>query len=74
MNNNLAIKFFTDDVLFEEIAHRLRRRSVDLTGRDIRYGEVVFIFHDGKFQMVEERSKNRIFKSSAQQLVSGGSV
>lgn len=59
----LALKTFTNEDLFEEVAHRIRRMTIEKTGKDIQFGEVVFVFHNGRFQMVEERSKNRIFKS-----------
>lgn len=61
--SHLALKTFTNEALFEEVAHRLRRLAVEKTGKDIQFGEVAFVFHNGKFQMVEERSKNRIFRS-----------
>lgn len=58
----LALKTFTNDDLFEEVAHRLKRLYVDKAGREFLFGEIAFVFHDGRFLGVEEHSKLRIFR------------
>ena len=58
----LALKTFTNDDLFEEVAHRLRRMHLDKSGKEFLFGEIAFVFHDGKFLGIEEHSKLRIFR------------
>ena len=58
----IALKTFTNDDLFEEVAHRLKRLHLEKSGKEFLFGEIAFVFHDGKFQVVEERSKLRIFR------------
>lgn len=58
----IALKTFNNDDLFEEVAHRLKRLHLEKSGKEFLFGEIVFVFHDGKFQGVEERSKLRIFR------------
>jgi hypothetical protein len=57
----LALKTFTNEALFEEVTHRLKRLHRDMTGREFQFGEIALIFRDGKLQGIEERSKNRLF-------------
>jgi len=58
----LALKTFTNADLFEEVAHRLKRLYLEKSGKEFLFGDISFIFHDGRFQGVEERSKLRIFR------------
>ena len=62
MSSYIALKTFTNEDIFEEVAHRLKRMHLEKTGREFLFGEVAFVFHDGRFQGVEERSKLRIFR------------
>ena len=62
----LALKTFNNNDLFEEVAHRLKRLHLEKSGKEFLFGEIAFVFHDGKFQGVEERSKLRIFRTQQQ--------
>lgn len=58
----IALKTFTNDDLFEEVVHRLKRLHLEKSGKELLFGEIAFVFHEGKFQGVEERSKLKIFR------------
>lgn len=59
----IALKFFNNNDFSEEAVHRLRRMHWEKSGKELLFGEIAFIFHDGKFQGIEERSKLRIFRA-----------
>lgn len=61
----LALKTFTNEALFEEVAERLKRLHLQSSGKEFLYGEISFVFHDGRFQGVEERSKLRLYRQGA---------
>ncbi|MBS1983555.1 MAG: hypothetical protein JST16_05225 [Bdellovibrionales bacterium] len=49
----------SDEFVFEEAARRLRARYRKRYGSEFRYGSFDFIFHDGRFQSVEERPRSK---------------
>jgi hypothetical protein len=53
----------SDELLFEEAARRLQTRYRRRHGSDFRYGSFNFIFHDGRFQSVEERPRSKGYVS-----------
>ncbi len=59
---SVALKTFSNEMIFEETAHRLKRLHFEKCGREFLFGDIAFVFHDGRFQGVEERSKLRIFR------------
>lgn len=52
-----------DQILFEEVAGRLKRLYQKEHGSPFLYGSFEFIFHQGKFQCIEERARNRRYLS-----------
>ena len=64
----IALKTFTDDAIFEEVVHRLKRRFCERNGLEFKFGRIEFVFHEGRFQGIEEkpcfRSFYRPFKQS----------
>lgn len=64
MNSYLALKSFTNDAIFEEVVHRIKRMHIEQFGKELRFGEVAFVFHDGKFKSIEDRSKLYLFRNS----------
>ncbi len=52
-----------DSLLFEEVANRLRRIYRKSHGIEFLYGCFAFIFHEGRFQGVEEKPRFRFYKS-----------
>lgn len=53
----------TDDSLFEEVAKRLRSNYQKDHGLPFLYGSFDFVFHQGKFQSIEERPRNKSYVS-----------
>lgn len=66
MNNYFVLKTFTNDAIFEEVVHRLKRLHLEISGKELRFGEIAFIFHEGQFQGIEDRSKVRVFRNQPQ--------
>lgn len=64
MNNYLALKTFTNDAIFEEVVHRIKRMHIEQFGKELQFGEVAFVFHDGKFKAIEDRSKLHLYKNT----------
>lgn len=52
-----------DDHVFEEAARRLKRAFLKRTGVDFRHGHFEFLFHDGRFQGIEEHYRARPYLS-----------
>lgn len=52
-----------DSVLFEEAAARLKRLYHEQHGIDFLFGCFEFIFHEGRFQGIEERSRYKRYRS-----------
>ena len=60
---NQGLTDYSDEKLLEEAALRLQRRFKKKHGNDFRYGSFEFIFHDGRFQSVEERPRSKGYVS-----------
>ena len=54
----------SDKDLFEEVASRLKRIYRKGHGKDFLFEFFSFIFHEGKFQGVEENPRFRFYKSN----------
>ena len=52
-----------DSTLFEEVAARLRKLYQEQHGMDFLYGCFEFIFHEGRFQGIEDRPRYKRYKS-----------
>lgn len=63
MNTYIALKTFTNDAIFEEVVHRLKRMHLESSGKEFLFGDIAFVFRDGKLQGIEERSKLRLYKA-----------
>lgn len=61
--NDFSLATVSNETLFEEVACRLQKLTRAKTGKDLLFGEVAFVFHNGRFQLVEERSRHRIFRA-----------
>lgn len=51
----IALKTFTDDAILEEVVHRLKRRFCERNGVEFKFGRFEFVFHEGRFQGIEEK-------------------
>ena len=58
-----GIETIQDTTLFEEVASRLRKLYQDQHGMDFLYGCFEFIFHEGRFQGIEDRPRYKRYKS-----------
>lgn len=60
---NHGLSAYMDEELLEEVARRLQKRFKKRHGTDFRYGTFEFVFHDGRFQSVEERPRSKGYVS-----------
>lgn len=58
-----AVKDLTDESVLEEAARRLQKQYADEHGADFSYGTFRFVFHDGRFQGVEDWPRNKRYVS-----------
>lgn len=56
-------KELTDEAVLEEAARRLQQQYMDEHGVEFAYGTFRFIFHDGRFQGVEDWPRNKRYVS-----------
>lgn len=61
--NPMSIAGLPDELLFEEVASRLKRIYRRQHQLDFLYGCFEFIFHDGRFQGIEERPRFKRYRS-----------
>ena len=57
------VKDLTDEAVLEEAARRLQKQYSDELGADFSYGTFRFVFHDGRFQGVEDWPRNKRYVS-----------
>ncbi len=60
---NTQIKDLSDNAVFEEAAKRLQKQYLREHGTEFAYGTFRFIFHDGRFQGVEDWPRNKRYVS-----------
>lgn len=72
VENMNSVGCLTDDLLFEEVANRLRRNYQREHGVPFQYGSFEFVFHQGRFQSIEERARNKRYVSPPKSSVLGG--
>ena len=58
-----AVNDLTDETVLEEAARRLQKQYADEHGADFSYGTFRFVFHDGRFQGVEDWPRNKRYVS-----------
>jgi hypothetical protein len=51
----------SDQNLFEAVARRLQRIYKKTHGMDFKFGCFEWIFHDGRFQGIEEKPRNKVY-------------
>lgn len=63
MDNNLQIQKLSDEVILEEAANRLQKQYASEHGATFSYGTFRFVFHEGRFQGVEDWPRNKRYTS-----------
>ena len=58
-----GIEAISDTTLFEEVAARLRNLYQEQHSMEFLYGCFEFIFHEGRFQGIEDRPRYKRYKS-----------
>ena len=58
-----TVKDLTDETVLEEAARRLQKQYADEHGAVFSYGTFRFVFHDGRFQGVEDWPRNKRYVS-----------
>lgn len=53
----------SDAEILEEAAERLKRQYLNEHGLEFRFGSFHFVFHDGRFQAVEDWPRSRRYLS-----------
>lgn len=61
--NPNGIATLSDEILFEEVACRLKRLYRRQHQLEFLYGCFEFIFHDGRFQGIEDRPRYKRYRS-----------
>lgn len=62
-NVNINLLPLSDEQILEEAARRLREQYAKEHGSEFLYGSFRFIFHDGRFQGVEDWPRNKRYVS-----------
>ena len=63
IKTSAAAKELTDEAVLEEAARRLQKQYADEHGADFSYGTFRFVFHDGRFQGVEDWPRTKRYVS-----------
>ena len=58
-----SLAHVADDKILEEAASRLQARHARATGSPLLYGSFRFIFHEGRFQGVEDWARKKSYLS-----------
>ena len=58
-----ALQAVSDSLILEEAAARLKAQFLKENGSDFLYGTFRFVFHDGRFQGVEDWPRNKRYLS-----------
>ena len=61
--NAVALQAVSDSLILEEAAARLKAQFVKESGSPFLYGTFRFVFHDGRFQGVEDWPRNKRYLS-----------
>lgn len=60
---NINLKDLSDEAILEEAARRLQKQYAREHGAGFSFGTFRFIFHDGRFQGVEDWPRNKRYIS-----------
>ncbi len=60
---NIQIKELSDEAVLEEAARRLQKQYSREHGAEFSYGTFRFLFHEGRFQGVEDWPRNKRYVS-----------
>ncbi|MGE0631459.1 MAG: hypothetical protein AB7O96_03565 [Pseudobdellovibrionaceae bacterium] len=60
---SIPIRELSDNAVFEEAAKRLQKQYLREHSTEFAYGTFRFIFHDGRFQGVEDWPRNKRYVS-----------
>lgn len=63
MSDASRFKDISDELVLEEAAKRLQRQYSCEHGVEFTYGTFRFVFHEGRFQSVEEWPRNKRYVS-----------
>ena len=63
IKKNSTVIDLTDDAVLEEAARRLQKQYEVEHGANFSYGTFRFVFHDGRFQGVEDWPRNKRYVS-----------
>jgi hypothetical protein len=61
--SNAQFKELSDDAVLEEAARRLQKQYSREHGNEFAYGTFRFVFHDGRFQGIEDWPRNKRYVS-----------
>ncbi len=62
-NTNTQIKELSDETVLEEAARRLQKQYSREHGIEFSYGTFRFLFHEGRFQGIEDWPRNKRYVS-----------
>lgn len=60
---SVEVKELTDEAVLEEAAKRLQKQYAGEHGANFSYGTFRFVFHNGRFQGVEDWPRNKRYVS-----------
>ncbi len=70
-NSVVELGALQDEQVLEEAAKRLQQQYKSDHGSDFRFGSFRFIFHDGRFQGIEEWPRNKRYISPKRSVGNG---
>lgn len=62
-NQETDLSILTDELILEEAAARLQAQYARENGSQLAFGTFRFVFHDGRFQGVEDWPRNKRYLS-----------
>lgn len=68
MSNNQDLSKVSDERLLEEAAKRLKQQYQKEHGSEFLFGSFRFVFHEGRFQGVEDWPRNKRYVSPLREL------
>lgn len=60
---NKSLESWTDQEVIEEAARRLQQLFTEEHGQMLMFGTFRFVFHEGRFQAVEDCPRNKLYLS-----------
>ena len=62
-NDGISLATLSDEVILEEAAKRLQKQYACEHGAQFLFGTFRFVFHEGRFQSVEDWPRNKRYVS-----------